>query len=322
MQVAHTHSLHAAYGACKMSYLADGRTTEGRLLQNNDPSLMVDEAAAYCIGDNQATGSSSKGHLLYALTESIAQQFEKTATGSESKVNSQIIDLFNKAKNHIAISRGCTTSEDSHLKLKGVVDELIPLMAVPLLRSLLYYLSQDDILMVKVYATAVLPLFSVCHPSTYRELKNDLIDHDPYEIQKEYIYSKITSMYSCLGLTCDMVGVMLEDDVLRCDDSSDLKSLAGYIYASDEQIVSRASEIDVHIKKVEVFIENGMSFSDSQEALFATSFNLYKNGQHSSDVSRAAPRLVASPGIQTEISSQFFKPIPVISTLMKSMRIH
>jgi hypothetical protein len=138
--------------------------------------------------------------------------------------------------------------------------------------------------MVKVYATAVLPLFSVCHPSTYRELKNDLIDHDPYEIQKEYIYSKITSMYSCLGLTCDMVGVMLEDDVLRCDDSSDLKSLAGYIYASDEQIVSRASEIDVHIQKVEVFIENGMSFSDSQELLFATAFDLYKNGQHSSDI--------------------------------------
>lgn len=149
---------------------------------------MVDEAAAYWIGDNQATGSSSKGHLLYALTESIAQQFEKTgATGSESKVNSQIIDLFNKAKNHIAISRGCTTSEDSHLKLKGVVNDLIPLMAVPLLHSLLYYLSQDDTLMVKVYATSVLPLFSVCHPSTYRELKmkNDLIDRDPYEIQKE-----------------------------------------------------------------------------------------------------------------------------------------
>ena len=85
------------------------------------------------------------------------------------------------------------------MKLKGVIDELIPLMAVPLLRNLLHNLSIDDPVMVKVYAVAVLPLFSACSPSTYLELKDMLIDHDVIEIQKEYIYSKIQSMYSCLG---------------------------------------------------------------------------------------------------------------------------
>lgn len=85
------------------------------------------------------------------------------------------------------------------MKLRGIVDELIPLMAVPLLRALIYHLSKDDPAMVKVYATAVLPLFSACSPSTYAELKDLLIDHDIIEIQKEFIFSKIQSMYSCLG---------------------------------------------------------------------------------------------------------------------------
>ncbi len=73
--------------------------------------------------------------ILYALTEFVGEKFEKLPAGSESEINVQIMNLFNKAKNHIAISRGCSTSEDSHLKLKAVIGELIPLMAVPLVLS-------------------------------------------------------------------------------------------------------------------------------------------------------------------------------------------
>ena len=86
-----------------------------------------------------------------------------------------------------------------HLKLKSIIDELIPMMAVPLLRSLIYYINIDDPIMVKVYAMSVLPLFSACAPSTYYELKTELIDHSVIEIQKDYLLSKIESMYSCLG---------------------------------------------------------------------------------------------------------------------------
>jgi hypothetical protein len=207
MQVA--HSLHSAYGACRSSISTEGRSgISGRNLQisDNDPSLFIDEAAAYWMGDNQDTGSSSQGHLLYALTEFIADEFE-TPSDAESTINLKVIDLFNQAKNHIAISRGCSTSEKSHLKLKGIIDELIPLMAVPLLRCLLYHLSKNELTMVKVYATAVLPLFSACASSTYRELKSLLIDDIPtdpssVDIKKDYVVSRIQSMYSCLGKCC------------------------------------------------------------------------------------------------------------------------
>lgn len=225
MEVA--HSLHSAHGACKLSYLADGRNIDGRQMQTRDPALLIDEAAAYWIGDNQAAAGSAEGHLLYALTESIGSKFEDIADGSESEINTKVIDLFNKvsvfysinsherktethsiiffmfatqAKSHIAISRDCSTSSESHLKLKEYVDELMPLMAIPLIRNLLYYLNTDNPAMVQVYAVAVLPLFSACSPSTYKELKTMLIDHIMLEvIQKEYVYSKIQSLYSCLG---------------------------------------------------------------------------------------------------------------------------
>jgi hypothetical protein len=179
MQV--VHSLHSAYGACRSSISEERRGLSGRNLQrstDNDPSLFIDEAAAYWMGDNQDTGSSSQGHLLYALTEFIADKFE-TPSESESTINLKVIDLFNKAKNHIAISRDCSTSKKSPLKLKGIVDESIPLMAMPLLHCLLYHLSKNKLTMVKVYATAVLPLFLACASATYCRLNSLLIDGTP-----------------------------------------------------------------------------------------------------------------------------------------------
>jgi hypothetical protein len=157
------------------------------------------------MGDNQNTGSSTEGHLLYALTEFAADHFGETPSDSESAINMKIIDLFNQAKNHIAISRGCSSNGISHLKLRGLIAELIPLMAVPLLRCLLYHLSNNEFIMVKVYATAVLPLFSACASSTYRELKNLLIDDIPValdpsvSVKKDYVVAQIQSMYGCLG---------------------------------------------------------------------------------------------------------------------------
>ena len=239
MQVA--HKLHSAYKACKSSFLTDGRTIDGRrITQNSDASLFIDEAAAYWIGDNQSTGSSSKGNLLYALTEFIGEKFEDIPSGSQSWINTRVIDLLNQAKNHIAISKSCSTSKDSHLKIRSIVDEIIPMMAVTLLRCLFYYLSIGNAAMTKLYAVSVLPLFSACSPSTFLELKTDLIDLGTDGIKKEYIFSKIQNMYDCLGLTCDVVGFMPTDDFTRCDDSS-AKVLAGYKTMSERSLVVEVS---------------------------------------------------------------------------------
>jgi len=274
MQVA--HKLHAAYDACKLSKNASERRS---VIESSDASLFLDEAAAYWIGDNQSTGSSSQGHLLYALTEKIGEQFENISAGSQSAVNSRIIDLFNQAKNHIAITNGCSTSQDAHLELRSIVGNLIPMMAVPLLRCLYYYLSIGDAERVKLYAISVLPVFSHCSPSSYLELKNDLIDHDFNEVDKEYIFFKIRSMYDCLGLSCDVVGSLLGDDFAFCDDSS-MKALAGYFFRTDRSGVIEASRIDVDTRAIDIFINNGMYLFQDSEVAFAASFECYKYGHN------------------------------------------
>ena len=181
--------LYSAHNAC--------RSGEG------DPSLLIDEAAAYWIGDSQDTGSSTEGHLLYALTEFIGQKYETTSQDSQSDINTRILDLFNRAKSLLIFTKSCTASPSAHLALRNFIDDLIPLMAVPLLRGLYYYLSIRDSVKTRVYALSVLPLFSTCSKSAFMELKDDLIESDDVgDVNKELVFSKIKSMYDCLGELC------------------------------------------------------------------------------------------------------------------------
>jgi len=275
-----THSLHSAYEACKSSVLSEGRSADGRqLAEPQVAARFVDEAAAYWIGDGQATGSSSRGHLLYALTETISEEYGESSS-SQSSINTRIIDLLQQAKNHIAISRSCTTSPDSHLKLRSIIDEIIPIMAVPLLRSLLHAIKRDDTEKVKMYAIAVLPLFAKCNPSTYLELKNDLIDNTLLSTETNYVYSRIISLYDCLGLSCDLIGKLTgEDFAYKCEDGANVKSLAGYRYVAEQDVISSAAKIDVEIRLLEIYINNGMNlFSDDIETLFGLAYERYRFG--------------------------------------------
>jgi len=278
-----THSLHSAYEACKSSILSADRSVDGRqLVEPQVAARFIDEAAAYWIGDGQSTGSSSKGHLLYALTEIISEEYGERSN-SQSTINTRIIDLLQQAKNHIAISRSCTTSADSHLKLRNVIDEIIPLMAVPLLRSLLHAMKQNDAERVKLYAIAVLPLFAKCNPSTYLELKNDLIDNTLLSTEKDYVYSRIITLYDCLGIDCHLIGKLIGDDfAYKCEDGSKVKSLAGYRYVAEQDVVSSAAKIDTEIRLLEIYINNGMEhFSDDIETLFGLAYERYRFGNGS-----------------------------------------
>ncbi|KAL7522638.1 hypothetical protein ACHAWX_007338 [Stephanocyclus meneghinianus] len=231
--------LYSAYISCKSTLL-----TNGRHLEEGDASLLIDEAAAYWIGDSQEMGSSSQGHLLYALTEFIGEKFEDIPQGSQSSINSRIIDLINQAKSHISITKSCSTSPTSHLELRNIIEELVPLMAVPLLRGLFYYLSIRDATKTKLYALSVLPLFSTCSKSTFLELKSDLIDSNLIDVEKDYIFSRIRSMYDCLGMSCDMVGFMPRNNYTHCQESSKNNQLAGFSFVGDRDSVIQASPVD------------------------------------------------------------------------------
>ena len=81
-------------------------------------------------------------------------------------------------------------------------------------------------------------------------------------------------------MTCDLVGSPAIDKSESSCVDSEISSLAGYRYDTEQEIVNRASHIDVDMKKIEILIENGMNhFPSSQEVLFGTAFDLYKYGQ-------------------------------------------
>ena len=70
---------------------------------------------------------------------------------------------------------------------------------------------------------------------------------------------------------------MKTDDSLRCNYSY-LKSLVGYRYETDTEIVNDASRIDVEIRNIEVLLSNGVNiFPDSQESMFDAAFGVYKS---------------------------------------------
>ncbi len=120
--------------------------------------------------------------------------------------------------------------------------------------------------MAKVYATAVLPLFLAWASATYSKLKSVLIDGTPLvdypypsdlflvKIKNDYVVLQIQSMYICLGLTCDSVKTM-NNEVPECtllassicNGNSDSKSLAGYKYLAEQEILDQASLIDIDI---------------------------------------------------------------------------
>jgi hypothetical protein len=70
---------------------------------------------------------------------------------------------------------------------------------------------------------------------------------------------------------------MKTNDSLRCENKSDLMSLAGYRYETDPEVIDVSSRLDVEMKKVEIFLDNAVNhFSDSQEVVFGSAFDVYK----------------------------------------------
>lgn len=75
---------------------------------------------------------------------------------------------------------------------------------------------------------------------------------------------------------------MTTDESLRCENKSDLKSLGGYRYEADPDVVNESSRIDVQMKTVEIFLDNAVNqFSESQEVVFRSAFDVYKTSLRS-----------------------------------------
>ncbi len=83
-----------------------------------------------------------------------------------------------------------------------------------------------------------------------------------------------------MGLSCDLIGNISGDDFsYKCEDSLNVKSLAGYSYVAERDVISSAAKIDIEIRLLEIYINNGIEyFSDDMESLFGLAYEQYRFG--------------------------------------------
>jgi uncharacterized membrane protein YgcG len=218
------HLLHETLRLCKK-----------KELRNDDGLHSMDVAVAYWIGDGQVAGDGERGHLLYAFAEQMGDIFNMD-DGGQSRTNTNILKLFNEAKNEISLPGACSESPASFIRLRRIVNNLESQMAIPLIQGLIHYLRMNDRDRVKVYAHAVVPFVAGCSPSSFAFLKDKLINLTYNVIEVESIVEVIRSIYLCLGLQCDDIGVHeseRNEDAPVCEDIDVMFSLAGYKPASD-----------------------------------------------------------------------------------------
>lgn len=224
------HTLHETLMTCKQ-----------RQLRNDDGVHSMDVAVAYWIGDGQIAGDSTKGHLLYALAEEFGEKFN-IDEGGQSRTNTNILRLFNEAKNEVSLPNACSESKTTYTKLRRIVNQIIPQMAIPLIQGLILNLRSNDRERVEVFSHAYVPLIAGCSPSLFASLEEKLLMMKYNVVDVEEIVDLIRKSYPCLGLQCSDVGVHdaeITNEVPECIDPDVFSSLAGYRPSTDVREVRK-----------------------------------------------------------------------------------
>eukprot|EP00529_Nitzschia_sp_RCC80_P009220 CAMPEP_0113473526 /NCGR_PEP_ID=MMETSP0014_2-20120614/18092_1 /TAXON_ID=2857 /ORGANISM="Nitzschia sp." /LENGTH=2243 /DNA_ID=CAMNT_0000366301 /DNA_START=471 /DNA_END=7202 /DNA_ORIENTATION=+ /assembly_acc=CAM_ASM_000159 len=253
------HQLHETLQACNLNRL-----------RNDDGVHGMDIAAAYWIGDGQVNGDADNGHLLYALAEKFGELFD-IDDGGQSRTNTNILRLFNEAKNEISVPNACSDNRTTYTRLRRIANQLVSQMTIPLAQGLIHYLRANDRNRVKIYATAFVPLVAGCSPSLFEYLQDKLINMNYKVVEVEEIVQKLRESFPCLGLECDDIGVHVSyetDESARCDDPDVYEPLAGYRPASD---VREAAKLDLDIREIEILMEM---------KAYGAALDLYTYGKH------------------------------------------
>ena len=224
---------------------------------------MLDQSMAFWIGsgfgDNNFDEGNPDGHALYNLaqetgakfgTNGKSEEFAETTGEGLANVNSNIKALFEEANLLITTENVCgvfdlTTSTDLYKILNGLVGQ----MTVPLLQGLIGSMHDPATppYVVRMYALAIVPQLSVCHPSSHAFLQKSLIFDDFKEENFSSLLAALQSTYECLGITCADVGTFMKGRVPQCADVPDNLPLAGF---SPDTPVKQHAKIDLDILQI------------------------------------------------------------------------
>jgi hypothetical protein len=113
-------------------------------------------------------------------------------------------------------------------------------MSKPLFQGLIYSILTGDEDGVRIYGFALVPQIAKCRPSTYKRLKQTLLDgaFDFDEESVSMVLEDLQDAYACFGYTCDAIGEIEGDARLECDREKRNPPLAGYRPTTDVSAVS------------------------------------------------------------------------------------
>jgi len=193
----------------------------------------LDVALSLWVGFDQEEGT-SKGHLLYSITESIEEQFVTNAGQKEARANTKLISLFNEARSLLNADGTC--SENDAASLRKNVHSIQSTMMIPLIQSLIHYLLEGDVSYTSLYAYSIVPMIYAHNLDAYRILEILFFGGDISDIQKAT--QALESSYNALGITCADIGSHLSS-VSTCSD--DFVSIAGFTPPNKARKVSSKS---------------------------------------------------------------------------------
>lgn len=212
--------------------------------------MSFDEAFAFYVGRDQSNGDDD-GHMLYAHAQKIGEVF--TTTDPEAKVNAQMKELYQLGRSALSMRTACTVNALEENSFYHTVTDMTRRMMVPQMQSLVKAINTKDFNRVRLYATAVVPQISSCRYSSFRYLRQELLDtKGKFNVANtERILQQLQLNYSCLGFACKDVGPYLGAKLNLCRDDPVQPVLAGYSTTSN---VRRESRIDLDILQIRILM--------------------------------------------------------------------
>lgn len=229
-----------------------------RCQQQVDATPMIDSAVGLWIGQEQAEGKFDTGWMLYSQAQKAAKMYG--ADEKESEINSELMDLFNKAQK---TATTCASSENNYKILRKTADSIIHTLSRTQLQRMLYHISVNNRNYVELFALSFVPQVVSCDQGTYNHLRDSLfLDFDRSVALDDGLVSRLSKALQCLRYSCSDLGDttnaspelkgLVSSLCTEMGSLSRATTVAGYETDTD---IYELSRIDLDILQIELFMK-------------------------------------------------------------------
>jgi len=183
-----------------------------------DAPELIDSAVGLWIGQEQGSGKYNSGWSIYAVAQEARRLYGMPE--GEAKVNEDLMVQFGEAQ---TIAKTCSTEPSSFLGLRGLVDDIIRNLSIPLLQHLLFHMSDNTFEYVELYALSFAPQAVSVDMGAFEFLRDRLFEGFDWQSSIDL------DMFSVMGKTLYAMRMSCED--LGDVSSSDSTNLIGLVEA-------------------------------------------------------------------------------------------